>query len=178
LLLLAAILWGLLIYGSASMRLPREFFSCGSPEYQLFAICGRTKSGLSMLVTLLAAAAFLLGLVQRLRGIPRHHTPAGMDAIRNDAVAAWITCLPSGKRLRKFLERLPEAVRDDVERSARGVHHAANAFLNETARAGDVDLTTLFPAFEAHLKSQFPWLSETAFRALRSYIVRYAWYGG
>ena len=70
-LLGAAMLWGLLVYAvSAGRFLPTEFTTCRE-NAGLGGLCGRTRPGHFWFVTGVVASLILIGLVQRLRRIPR-----------------------------------------------------------------------------------------------------------
>jgi hypothetical protein len=101
-----------------------------------------------------------------------------IDALRNAAVAAWISTFPIDARLEAFLAEVPAALRADVKRSARAIFKAAGDFLEDAAKAGVVKLDTFYPALEAHLRGRFPWMAAPAFSALRSYTGWYAWHEG
>lgn len=175
-LLLAAILWILLLYAAATRRLPMEFTFCSIGSIE--GLCRRAKPGLYWAVIAFSAAVFFIGLVHRVRALSRRVQPADLNELRNDAVAAWIKTIPSETRLSRCLARVPVELRDEVERSARAIYAAVNGYLDEAAKAGDVDLETFCPALEAHLTSGFPWMSETAFGALRSNLGWYSWQQG
>ena len=101
-----------------------------------------------------------------------------LEAFRNAALVAWIKTVPSEERLADFLKQVPNAMRDDVERSARAIFDAADRYLDEAAKQGEVDLEAFHPKLEEHLKSGFPWMTGPTFEALRSYTGWYAWHEG
>ena len=101
-----------------------------------------------------------------------------LDALRNQAVAAWIKTYPVDDRLSAFLERVPDVWQDDISRSARAIVRAALASLEEAGSTGPVDITDFHGALEQQLRRSFPWVEEPALRALRSYTGWYAWHEG
>ena len=70
-LFLAALLWGFLVYATATKRfLPTELFNCFEGRSQIVGVtglCRRTDLAYFWAVAGIAAALFLIGLVQRLR---------------------------------------------------------------------------------------------------------------
>lgn len=101
-----------------------------------------------------------------------------VDALRNEAVAAWIQTYPVDDRLKAFLDGVPASMRDEIDRSAKAIYEAAGAFLETAAQRGDIELDDFYPALHNHLQQRFPWMRDTAFGALRAYTGWYSWHEG
>lgn len=101
-----------------------------------------------------------------------------LDSLRNEAVAAWIRTFPSEDRLTAFLANAPAPLREEIRQSAKQIYEAANEFLEDAAKAGDIDLDSFYPALASYLKDRFPWMQEAAFSALSAYTGWLSWHEG
>lgn len=105
-------------------------------------------------------------------------SPPEIDALRNQAVVAWIRTFPVDAKLQEFISELPPALQNNVRASATAIFSAASDYLEKAAGLGVVNLDEFYPALKMYLKARFPWMNDPAFAALRSYTGWYAWHEG
>ena len=171
-LLLVVTIWALMLHAMAMEVFPRRLFPCGGGGFT--GICAGPRWDYFWSVVGIAAALFVVGLAYRLRETGPDG-PLDMDVVRNNAVAAWIDPRPSEPRLSRYLARLSDDVRGDVERSVRDLYAIACAWLDEGATIDpDEDPEGASAALEAHLEAGFPWLSKASQRRVWASLVWYS----
>jgi hypothetical protein len=90
---------------------------------------------------------------------------ANLDALRNDALVAWLHPGADRARFLRFIAALEPELRADVEQGARAAREGLVEFLSKPF-PGDQDESLFAAAIRAHLVIQFPWLSEAGLEAL------------
>ena len=88
-----------------------------------------------------------------------------LDALRNDALVAWLQPGADDARLRRFIAEVEPELRAEVEKAARAARENLMEFLS-VPFSGDQDEWLFAAAIRAHLVGRFPWLSEAGVSAL------------
>ena len=90
---------------------------------------------------------------------------ANLDALRNNALVAWLQPSADDARLRRFIAGLESELRDEVEPAVRAARKHMMEFLSAPF-SGDEDESLFAAAIRAHLQGHLPWLSEAGVNAL------------
>lgn len=90
---------------------------------------------------------------------------ANLDALRNDALVAWLQPGADDAGLQRFIAGLEPALRPEVEQAARAAREALMDFLSAPF-SGDEDEWLFAAAVRDHLLARFHWLSEAGVNAL------------
>ena len=94
---------------------------------------------------------------------------ADLDALRNDALVAWLQPGADDAGLRRFIAGLEPARRAEVEYAPRAAREALMDFLSAPF-SGDEDEWLFTAAIRHHLVGRFQWLSEAGVNALLAHI--------